>query len=219
MIATAVVGPLAPGLDATGEAAPFLAAHIKPEPRVVLFKQHAAVHREAGLLIDRTLRGELGHAARPTIIQPGLFAELRPVTAHRDVAGAGRHFKRQPRAFRLIHAAVIELLIDPRAEQRDLVGFEWLALAGRWHGHIAIQSGDRMNQRTIRALTQNNGRPVLTTRQRGRTVVEPEAALRFLRSMTTETGFFKDGEDVLPILDLASEGRRQFVDSQVGGVN
>src|SRR6266478_575697 len=100
-------------------------------------------------------------------------------------------------------------LVDPRAQERDLLSGERVPFA-RWrHFHILFQTGDVINQRAFGAIARNDVHAVLAALERGRAIVEPESAFGFLRAVAPEAGSIEDGLDVSGEINcLLSRGRK-----------
>ena len=167
------------------------------------------VHAVGALLFD----AELGHATAEAAPHPLMFLKLARIAADRHVTHGGR--ERELRLLLRVERVRVRVfprraLINPGAEQGDLVARERVALALGRHFHLGHQPRHVMNERTSGAVAGQDVPSFAAATQRRLARGEREAALGFFRAVAAQARGFKDRLDVAHEIYGAGGGGRQL---------
>ena len=133
----------------------------EPEFRVVLLEQCVTRGGKLFVRADLFFQGEVFDAALPAFFHAFEFAEFFRVAADADPADDGRDA--EDGLLRRTCSAPAHTLINPRAQQADLLRGERLALAGRRHLHVLDEASDVVNEAALRAVAGDDVVGVIVT--------------------------------------------------------
>src|SRR5436190_18666358 len=123
-----------------------------------------------------------------------MLAKLMLVAAHRGPADSGsQHDIEEIRGSGVVPCRA---LVNPGAQQSNLIGVERVALSLGGHFQIRHQSGDVMDERAFAAVTGEDVHAIFAAFEGCVAVIEAESSFGFFRSVASNTGSLKNRFDV-----------------------